>query len=246
MVWPIMLHLILLDCAIELIPRELRSLKQIQQFCSRRKKQPNSVLLDQTYHGTAMLRLPDQERRGRPDITYLTLMSVLETPLCKAGLLSVHLHLQDGRIIEVQPHVRLPRNYDRFVGLLEQLLETGRVPPKGEPLLRILDTDLANLISSLKRDHSDALTILASENGDLIGPRDLPSIFPSSPTTPIVFGVGAFPHGDLVSSAASLFDRKVALDPDVMMAWHVCSEAVWLYSYSLNVSSDMSIGSTSG
>ncbi|MHA1771287.1 MAG: hypothetical protein ACTSYL_06665 [Candidatus Thorarchaeota archaeon] len=232
--------MILLDCAIEVIPPEIRSLKQIQQYCSRRKKRPNMTLLDQSRHGQAMTRLPNQERRGRPDITFLTLMGLLETPLCKAGLLSIHLHLQDGRIIEVRPDVRLPRNYDRFIGLLEQLLNVGRVPPTGEPLLRITDLVLPELLTSLKADHTDAQVFLASENGTPTTLHDLVSHFPLDSSIPVIFGVGAFPHGDMGSSIVSLFDETVSLDPATMMTWHVSSEILWLYSYRLNLSSSTS------
>ncbi|MCF2135797.1 MAG: hypothetical protein K9W43_01005 [Candidatus Thorarchaeota archaeon] len=232
-----MLHMILLDSAIEVIPAEIRSLKPIQQYCSRRKKRPNTVLLDQSRHGQAMVHLPDQERRGRPDIAFLTLMGLLETPLCKAGLLTIHLHLQDGRIIEIRPDVRLPRHYDRFIGLLEQLLTVGRVPPTGEPLLRIIDLTLPELLTSLKAEHTDAQVFLASENGTPTTLHDLVDHFPIDPSLPVIFGVGAFPHGDVDPSIATLFDKAVSLDSETMMTWHVCSEILWLYSYRLKLGS---------
>ena len=82
-----MLHIILLDCALELVPSEISSMKQIQKHATRRDKKTTEILLDQSHHGRAMTKLSDYERRGRPDITFLSLMSILETPLCKEGLL---------------------------------------------------------------------------------------------------------------------------------------------------------------
>ncbi|MHA1288609.1 MAG: 16S rRNA methyltransferase, partial [Candidatus Thorarchaeota archaeon] len=98
-----MLHMILLECAMELVPSEISALKQIQKHAARRGKKSIELLLDQSHHGREMTRLEDGLQRGRPDIVFHSLMSILETPLCKSGNLTVHLHLQDGRIIEVNP-----------------------------------------------------------------------------------------------------------------------------------------------
>ncbi|MBD3158560.1 MAG: 16S rRNA methyltransferase [Candidatus Lokiarchaeota archaeon] len=236
-----MLHLILLESAIELVPGRLTALKDVQSYAGKRGKKPDEVLLDQSYHGRVMTRLPNHEKRGRPDITFLTLISVLETPLCKEGLLSVYIHLQDGRIIEVNPEVRLPRNYDRFIGLMEQLLVEGQVPPRGDPLLRITQLDLEGLLADLKGDSS--MSILAEEEGTKITPRRLKAMIPEDSSKSVIFGVGAFPHGDLARETVELFDEVVRLDMDVMMAWHVSSMMLWLYSEHVAVA-DRRFGST--
>jgi rRNA small subunit pseudouridine methyltransferase Nep1 len=225
-----MLHIILLDCALELMPREISSLKQIQQYASRRGKKSSEILLDQTYHGQSMTKLAQSERRGRPDIAFLSLLSILETPLCKEGILDVHLHLQDGRIVSVQSDVRLPRNYDRFVGLVEQLLLNKQVPPQGAPLLRITQESLKDLILGLKSESSKAITLLAIEGGKQTTIEGLRSLLPEDPTVPVIAGIGAFPHGTLSEEIVSLFDTHLELDKEVMMAWHVCAEIIWTYS----------------
>ena len=225
-----MLHIVLLDCALELMPREISSLKQIQQHASRRKKKPSEILLDQTYHGQSMTRLAQSERRGRPDIAFLSLLSILETPLCKEGILDVHLHLQDGQVVSVQNDVRLPRNYDRFVGLLEQLLLKKQVPPQGTPLLRITQETLEDLILRLKAGPNKAITLLAIEGGKQTTIEGFRSLLPEDPAVPVIVGIGAFPHGTLSEEIVSLFDTHLELDREVMMAWHVCAEIIWTYS----------------
>ena len=226
-----MLNIILLECALELVPSEISSLKQIQKHATRRGKKSTELLLDQTHHGQAMTKLTDSERRGRPDITFLSLMSILETPLCKEGLLGVYLHLQDGRIVEVRSDVRLPRNYDRFVGLMEQLLLSGRVPPNGESLLQIIKQPLDHLMADLKAEQ----TILATEKGEMTTINGLSNLMPTDPSKAVIVGVGAFPHGDFSESTTSLFDIKLEFDREVMMAWHVCSEVVWIYSQNIGI-----------
>jgi rRNA small subunit pseudouridine methyltransferase Nep1 len=225
-----MLHMILLDCSLELVPPELSAMKEIQKHASRRGKKPTEILLDQSLHGRAMTRLEDGLQRGRPDIVFLSLLTIMETPLCKSGNLTVHMHLQDGRVIEVNPEVRLPRNYDRFVGLIEQLLNKGQVPVEGTPLLRITKKSLPALLAELKEENDEAETILTIENGSRKSISDLQSGFPSDLSIPAIVGVGAFPHGDFSEDLKNLFETHIELDREVMMAWHVCAEILWVYS----------------
>lgn len=229
-----MLHIILLNCALELVPRELASKKEVQRHANKRGKKSRELLLDQTHHGRAMTKMQDGLRRGRPDIVFHSLMSLLETPLCKAGLLTVHLHLQDDSIIEVNPEVRLPRNYDRFVGLMEQLLLTGRVPPTGTPLMQIIEKPLDALINSLTT-HTDSLSVLAVESGSKTTIDALRSTLPKDTSVPVVVGVGAFPHGAFPNAITGLFKTHLELDKEVMMAWHVCAEILWTYSGKIGV-----------
>lgn len=230
-----MLDVILLDCSLELVPSGISSYKEIQTQASRRRKKANEILLDQTYHGRAMTKLQQGDRRGRPDIVFHSLVTLLETPLCKEGLLGVYLHLQDGRVIDVNPEVRLPRNYDRFVGLMEQLLVEGRVPIEGEPLLQITNMNLSSLISKLKDRHSETKAILAIEGGKKTGVQGLRNFLPTDALVPVIFGIGAFPHGDLSEHIKQLFDLHLELDREVMMAWHVCAEVLWAYSERIEV-----------
>jgi rRNA small subunit pseudouridine methyltransferase Nep1 len=230
-----MLTVILLDCALELVPSEISSFKEIQKMASRKGKKPNEILLDQTYHGRAMTKLDNSDRRGRPDIVFHSLVTLLETPLCKEGLLQVYIHLQDGRIIEMRPDVRLPRNYDRFVGLIEQLLILGRVPSEGESLLQISKLTLSSLLSKLKAGHSDIKAILAIEGGEKTGIQGLRNLLPDNPSVPVIVGIGTFPHGDFSDEMKQLFDIHLELDRDVMMAWHVCAEVLWIYSERIEV-----------
>jgi rRNA small subunit pseudouridine methyltransferase Nep1 len=230
-----MLTVILLDCALELVPSEISSFKDVQKQAGRKGKKPNEILLDQTYHGRAMTKLNQGDRRGRPDIVFHSLATLLETPLCKEGLLTVYLHLQDGRVIEINSEVRLPRNYDRFVGLMEQLLIEGRVPVEGEPLMEITKQVLTNLVTKLKEKHREAKTILAIEGGNRTGVQGLKDILPDDASVPVIVGIGAFPHGDLSEDVKQLFDLHLELDREVMMAWHVCAEVLWIYSERVEV-----------
>jgi rRNA small subunit pseudouridine methyltransferase Nep1 len=46
------------------------------------------------------------------------LLTLLDSPLNKAGLLQVYVHTAKGVLIEINPHVRIPRTFKRFSGLI--------------------------------------------------------------------------------------------------------------------------------
>jgi hypothetical protein len=53
------------------------------------------------------------------DLTpFQCLLTLLDSPLNKAGLLQVYIHTAKGVLIEVNPHVRIPRTFKRFSGLM--------------------------------------------------------------------------------------------------------------------------------
>lgn len=72
---------------------------------------------------------------ARPDITHQCLLTLLDSPLNKAGLLRVYIQTATGVLIRVDPGVRIPRTFKRFSGLMVQLLH--KLCIKGE-LLKVV------------------------------------------------------------------------------------------------------------
>lgn len=68
-------------------------------------------------------------------------MTLLDSPLNKAGLLQVYIHTHKNVLIEVNPHIRIPRTFKRFAGLMVQLLHklSIRAVNGNEKLLRIIE-----------------------------------------------------------------------------------------------------------
>lgn len=58
----------------------------------------------------------------RPDIVHQALLQLLDSPLNKAGHLEVFVQTNQNVLIQISPHVRLPRTFKRFAGLMVQLL----------------------------------------------------------------------------------------------------------------------------
>ena len=150
----LVLTIVIAEAALQLVPKEIQSHAQIKQYAKRRQKRAEEVLLDRAFHHAAMLKLARKgprlqvERMGRPDIVHNTLLQILETPLNWEHQLRVLVHTQDDQVITINPRIRLPKNYVRFVGLIEQLLAQKRVPEKGETLMRVEKSDLRQIVRS--------------------------------------------------------------------------------------------------
>ena len=46
------------------------------------------------------------------------LLTLLDSPLNKAGLLQIYIQTEKNVLIEVNPHTRIPRTFKRFSGLM--------------------------------------------------------------------------------------------------------------------------------
>ena len=142
--------LVLAESSLELIPKELWSDPSVIKNAKRRRKKPAEILLDKSLHYHAMKNIAKREKRGRPDIVHVSLLLALNSPLNQEGMLNIYVHTLENYVITVNPKVRIPKNYNRFVGLMEQLLKYGKVPPKSEkPLLYVKTMSLKDLISKI-------------------------------------------------------------------------------------------------
>lgn len=76
----------------------------------------------------------------RPDITHQCLLTLLDSPINKAGKLQVYISTSRGVLIEVNPAVRIPRTFKRFSGLMVQLLHklSIRSVNSEEKLLKVI------------------------------------------------------------------------------------------------------------
>ncbi len=218
-----MLILVLAEAALETIPEQLWSHPSVRSNSKRQRKPPKQLLLDRSLHHSAMVQLDDNKKRGRPDIAHFTLIEALGSPLNKEGLLRTYVHTKKDYLITVNPNTRLPRNYNRFLGLMEQLFQQQKVPTKGETLLRLEHKTLRQLFKDLKVDY-----ILAfSRKGTKRTIQDAVSSFKSK-RSPVVI-VGGFPHGDFSETTLQLANEVVSVDVEMLDAWTVASRAIYEY-----------------
>lgn len=75
-------------------------------------------------------------------------MTLLDSPLNKAGLLRVYIHTTKNILIEVNPKVRIPRTFKRFSGLMVQLLHkfSIRSIDGNEKLLKLIKNPITDYL----------------------------------------------------------------------------------------------------
>jgi rRNA small subunit pseudouridine methyltransferase Nep1 len=217
-----MLNLIVADAELEQVPKEIANHRVVRWYARRRGRRPDEIILNSSLHHAAMLKLPDWDRRGRPDIVHMCLLLALDSPLNLEGLLRTYVHTRQDKVITVDPSARLPRIFYRFEGLLEQLFLVGKTPPQ-KPLLRLEDATLPEL---LRRLHPKK-TITFSDMGE---PKSIAGVYGGlKKEDDICAIVGGFPKGDFLSDVRGISDELICIDPEPLHAPTVVAKAIYAY-----------------
>jgi len=154
---------------------------------------------------------------ARPDITHQCLLTLLDSPLNKAGLLQVYIHTAKGVLIEVNPHVRIPRTFKRFSGLMVQLLHKLSIRGVNGPekLLKVIKNPIT--------DHLPVNTIKLTLSGDAPTIR-LSKYLPTLPEThSIAVFVGAMARGK-DDFADGIVDAKISISDYPLSASVACGK----------------------
>jgi len=223
-----MLHLILADSELETVPKEIAKHKVIQWQARRRGRRAIELVLNSSYHYPAMRRLPDAERRGRPDIVHSCTLLALDAPLNKEGLLRFYIHTRHDKLITVNPAARLPRSEHRFIGLLEHLFLTGATPPE-DPLLVLEEASLADVVNRIGPER----TITFTEQGEAKLPEDAYRGLSKEDEVCVI--IGGFPHGGFISDVGELSDELVRIDPEPLRAPTVVARVIYAYERVLGI-----------
>ncbi|KAI4319633.1 hypothetical protein MLD38_033211 [Melastoma candidum] len=137
----------------------------------------------------------------RPDIVHQALLAILDSPLNKAGKVrAVYVRTEKGVLFEVKPHVRIPRTYKRFAGIMLQLLQKLSINASGkrEKLLRVIKNPVTQYLPV------NARRIGFSYSSDkLVEVHDY--VASVGDETPLVFVVGAMAHGKIEPEYADDF-----------------------------------------
>lgn len=88
------------------------------------KKTQSYVLLNCDDHASFLRRHGRDPAGSRPDIAHQALLSLLDSPLAKAGKIkALYVTTSKNVVVRISPAVRLPRTFKRFCGLFSQLLQ---------------------------------------------------------------------------------------------------------------------------
>ena len=213
-----MLNFILAESALELVPKEISGNPAVVSDSKRRGLRASEILLDRSFHHSAMSRLKDSEKRGRPDLVHVALLSVTGTPLYLDGRVRVFVQTYPGLVIELAEKTRIPKNYLRFRGLMEKALVEG--PREG-----LVKTYSAGVDELVRRKLGCDLVIGLSVQGRKSSAEEVANKVESAKNPCVI--VGGFPHGHFSKEVLASMDESHRIDSRPLEAHVVASRVVY-------------------
>ncbi|WP_455464899.1 hypothetical protein [Candidatus Hodarchaeum mangrovi] len=221
---------IFFNAGLELIPQNLRRhalIRKEWQFNT--SKRDRGILLDGAIHSPLMDMLPDSNQRGRPDIIHHMLLNSVYSPLFSKGIFKVIIHTRENLCIEIPLTWRVPVNYNRFCGLFSQLLYQGRVPIKGNPILKLESCSLDHILQS-----KPSSQIILCETSHFKGefPITIHSLSQINLMNDLIFLIGGYQSGDLNFTLLNMLKDShfsiilLPLYHDVLPAWVIVSKII--------------------
>lgn len=225
-----MLNLLIVEAALETIPKPLWDHPAVKKHAAIKKKAPSEILLDRSYHHSAMLKLKNSMKRGRPDLIHFSLLEACSTPLYISNLLKVYVHTINDMVIRIGEGVRLPKAYFRFEGLMEQLFKQGRITSNNNILLEIKNMSFSELITQIK----PSLVIGLSRIGEESNCQKIAKELSSKENSAVV--VGGFPRGHFSKDISSHFDHLYSIHKLSLEAHTVIARIIYEYEKQIGIS----------
>jgi rRNA small subunit pseudouridine methyltransferase Nep1 len=222
-----MLTIVLAESELELIPNEIISHPAVLSYTKLRNKKARSLILDSNFHYSALKKLKEGERRGRPDIVHIFLLNSLESILNKKGKLKIIIHTRNDQAIFINSKTRIMRNYNRFIGLLEQLFEKKKIVTEEKILLELRENfPLEKIIE--KEEYDSVITF--SENGKFVNLPDYLTDLRNKKIENILCIVGGFPSGDFHFDVKKYSDDVISIFEERLNAWSVSNELLAFFN----------------
>ena len=215
------LTIILVECGLELIPKEIKKHPAVQKNI--RRASISSLLLDNALHHSAMVKLKDVGKRGRPDITHSCLLNALGSPLNKSTNLKLYIHTWSNKIFEINPQIKIARNYNRFKGLMAKLLRENEIRIKELLLIAQFNGDLRDLVKSFKKKE----VIIFSSRGELVEYHL--DLFNKDLSKNYIAIIGGFQKGYFAEDILNLSDKIVSISNYSLDAWIIVNKIVSFY-----------------
>ena len=183
----------------------------------RRQKDPSEILLDRSFHHSAMAKLKDSEKRGRPDLVHITLLNVTGTPLYLDGLVRIFVHTYDDVVLEFAEKTMIPKNYLRFRGLMEEAL----IEQPKQGLIKVHFMGIKELVRWISSGGVFGLSV----QGKMTSLEELAKMVTVSENPSVI--VGGFPHGHFSPETLSATDLLVRIHAKPLEAHVVASRVIY-------------------
>ena len=208
----LLLSLIIAEAALETVPKSIAKHPSVVKQASKIGKRADEMLLDRSYHHSAMLKLKDTWKRGRPDLVHFTLLEATSTPLYQKNMLKVYVHTTANKAIFLNENVRLPKSYFRFAGLMEELFKNRKLRSNSDVLMELKDMEFCDLIGKLR----PTKVIGLSRIGVKSSAEEVAKIVNSD----TVIVVGGFPRGHFSSNVSMKIKYTYSIS-DLALEAHV-------------------------
>ncbi|MHA1291399.1 MAG: hypothetical protein ACTSQJ_01875 [Promethearchaeota archaeon] len=215
------LILIFAESGIEIIPKKIREHSSVRPHL--KSKNYASQLLDNALHHSAMQKLKNFEKRGRPDILHICLLNALGSPLNKSGNLRLFIHTCKNRIFEINPKIRITRNFNRFKGLMAKTLIDGGIITPSIKLIAPYKGTLKNLIDSF----NNSKIILFSSRGKLI--TNYLNLFPKNLLNNFIAIIGCFQKNTYSKYIFDLSKNIISISKYHLDSWVVTNKIITYY-----------------
>ncbi|GAQ92209.1 essential for mitotic growth 1 [Klebsormidium nitens] len=162
------------------------------------------VLLNCDDHANFLRKHGRDPALYRPDILHQELLAILDSPLNKAGRVrAIFVATEKNVLIQVNPHLRIPRTFRRFCGLMVQLLQKLSIRASNGPdkLLRVVKHPVTKYLPPATR----RVGLSYSSPKVVFLPQYVAALPPAST---VAFVVGAMAHGKV---EAQYVDEMVAV-----------------------------------
>ena len=145
-----MTYLILAESSLELVPPELQGRRAVLAHAKRLHKKPSDILLDNSWHYSAMKGIKDELKRGRPDLVHISILAAVTTPLYWRKEIDVYVHTINDHVITLGPNTSIPKSYHRFAGLVEKLFKEKSIRVGEKDLLRLEKKTFPELVDEIE------------------------------------------------------------------------------------------------
>lgn len=207
------ISLIIAEAALETVPKQIASHPAVKNQAQKLGRNPREILLDKSYHHSAMLRsgLESYWKRGRPDIIHFALMEALSTPLFLKNRLKVYVHTVKNKLIVIGDNLRIPKSYFRFEGIMINLFKEKIIKSADDKnmLLELYDniTFEQFIINEVRPDKLIGL----SSDGVKSSAEAIVSRNSIKNNNHIAFVVGGFPKGHFSENTSRVFSCSFSI-----------------------------------
>lgn len=158
------------------------------------------------------------EKDSRVDILHQCLLVLLDSPLNKNGLLKLLVRTEDNGLIDVSPHLRVPRTAKQFDIMLLHLVHKRRVmsQEKDTVLMKIIKNDIEAALPPGSRRFG------LSVGGTAVDLKEFCQQF-KDVDYPVVFHIGSVSHSQPKGTTTNV-EKCISISKHGLTAAHACAK----------------------